>query len=219
MNNSVWEVWIDFGIKVKEISRLFEAGKFSCFWQRVVLETCSLPCVGRGLPWLVQADSARSFSTLHSVTSTWLLEISLSGIFTPSKLAAATDQSSSLQTWLLDFLPAHHCLYSTPNILPIPLTHTLTHSQQARRPVCCVCINTQRITYVHVPLTASLDVSNPPCSVLLLSLVFFYLLHPDPRQWSLSLTHSWIHNCSLPHVMRPSVSQRLSTGFWKLLRQ
>lgn len=208
MNNSVWEVWIDFGIKVKAISRLSKLGSFPVFDREWCWKPAACPVLEVAGPDWCKLTLQVPFQLCIQWLQLGCLKSASVGIFTPSKLAAAADQSSSLQTWLLDFLPAHHCLYSTPNILPIPLTHTLTHSQQAHRPVCCVCVNIQWITYVHVPLTASLDISNPPCSVILLSLVFFYSLNPDPRQWSLSLTHSLLNS----QLFSPSRHETLSVS-------
>ena len=165
---------MDFGMKAKAIPTALRAGVFSVFERGWPWKPASQPCPGKGQDCLVQANSAHFFSTLQSVPSDWQLEIS--GSIYTIKIGNGYKSELSSPALIVRPLQVHHCLYSTPNVLPIPLTGTLTHHGVCKH-IPCVSVykQTHREPHIHAfSFLASLDwISAILLAVMMFSLVFF----------------------------------------------
>lgn len=114
------------------------------------------------------------------------------------------------QAWLFHlFQPIAACALPLKPPLTAPPFHWPI-ADPASRPPCVyshVGVSSQRIGFVHFPFGAGGDVSNLPGSGLTFFVFFYpYNLIPDS-----DLSLSGIYSCSLSYIMRPSVSQGLSS--------
>lgn len=170
----------------------------------MVLETCSQQCAGSGLYWLVRADSEHFFSTTFSDFNLVACNQPQWSIYT-IKIGNLYKSGISFPGLFLRSLPAYHYLYSTPYILPIPLTHTYWHVTSHHRAckhitLCiCVCINTQRITYVHFPLHSQLGCQQSLLCHAAIFSVFLLII-----SWSQTVI-ACLLACLLPLSFSPSL--------------
>lgn len=104
-----------------------------CFWKRIWCWKLQPATWWNCQYRLVRAASALFFSTLHSVTSTWYIEIGLIGSIYTIEIGNRYKSGLSSPGWAVRPLPAHCCLHPTPNLLssscPTPPTDTSQNLQ------------------------------------------------------------------------------------------
>lgn len=149
MNNSVWEVWMDSGIKAKVIypqieKQLSIRNQDGFFFLLLKKSGTGNPQPAMCRNWLVPIHGSRS-AFLPNSTLRLQFKIGHTGSIYTIEVGSWHKSELFSQNWLLDL--SQHILVCnlTPNTPP--LTYTDTSRTCKHVLLClCVCVNTQRIT-------------------------------------------------------------------------